>query len=173
LFKAAMIARGATAVQVYLQRKAIAGQDDPTTGRVVFVPTSDEITPPSFAGGNPRSRRDRVCGAELHVWGAVADQTSATQDTVNFANAESLLHTVINSLLDISNAMVTMGPAAWDTRTPIAAAGYLVVMPIAIRIPVTDVTYDVSPDTTAAQVTTQLIKHDGDPGTDAPGCVPP
>jgi hypothetical protein len=158
---------------VVLGLQGIAGQDDPTVGRVVAYPTTDPLTPTTRVGGNPRARRTRNASLEVHCWGAVALNAAGEIDQVqSLRNCESLLNTTITSALDIATGTIDFSPIAWNEDTAIARAGWLAVYTLNVEIPITDTTYTVvtGPAGVHAVTTDKFLLPNGAPAVNAPSC---
>lgn len=145
--KIAIQARGFTG-PVQLGRKYLAGQDDPTAGRVVCVLARDPVTPTTRIGGNPRSRITRMGAFEIHVWGQVSiDGNGLVDDVQSLRNAENLVQLVINGIRDNATGTSTIEAVDWSqsVETPIMRAGYMAIVTMTVEIPMVDTTYPNAP----------------------------
>jgi hypothetical protein len=158
---------------VSLGLAAIAGQDDPTAGRVVCYPTNDPINPTTRIGGNPRARRTRMASLETHVWGPVAiSQDGAIDSVQSLRNAESLLNVVINAAMDLAVGTIQFSAIQWDERTAVARAGWLAILTITVEVPIVDTTFTtVSAPPLKAIIDDVFVRPDGTVAADSPSCI--
>lgn len=169
--QANILARGFTG-PVSLGLAAIAGQDDPTAGRVVCYPTIDPIGPTTRVGGNPRARKARLASLETHVWGPVAiDNTGAIDSVQSLRNAETLLNIVINAAMDLAVGTSQFTEIRWDERTAVARAGWLAIFTMQIEVPIVDTTWSSIPATTSAHVRSVFLAPDGGEAINSPTCT--
>lgn len=97
--------------------------------RIVWVPSSDEIAPPSHRVEPPhRSVRTRQGGIEAHVWGISYDQT------------EAMVHNLISAVATKFSATAGIGTVRWGeaVNEQDAFLGWLAIVPIYFSIPVLD-----------------------------------
>lgn len=145
-FAAACLARGFTG-PVLLGRRYLAGQDNPTAGRIVCVLARDIVGPTTRVGGNPRSRATRNAALEMHVWGALSIANGIVNDVQSLRNAESLVSVAINAIKDNATGTSEIDSVDWSQseETPIMRASYLAVISMRVEIPIVDTTYTLSP----------------------------
>ena len=145
-FAAACLARGFTG-PVLLGRRYLAGQDDPTAGRIVCVLARDVVGPTTRIGGNPRARATRNAALEIHVWGALSIANGVTNDVQSLRNAEALVQVAINAIKDNATGTSVIDDVDWSRseETPIMRASYLAVISMRVEVPVVDSTYGLSP----------------------------
>ena len=145
-FKLACQARGFTG-PVLLGKRWLAGQDDPTAGRIVCVLGRDTVGPTTRVGGNPRSRATRNAALEIHVWGALAITAGVVDDVQSLRNTESLVQLAINAIRDNATGTSEVSDVDWgqSEETPIMRASYLATISMTVEVPVVDTTYGKSP----------------------------
>lgn len=145
--KTAVAARG-FAGPVQLGARYLAGQTSPLAGRVVCVLGREAVQPTTRVGGSPRSRLTRMGALSVHCWGPmIVDAGGAMKDVDSLRSAEALVSAVCNAARDVATGTIQITSVDWtpSEETPIAKAGYLAIVEMAVEIPIVDVTWPTAP----------------------------
>lgn len=126
-----MLAENLAAVESYLTgvtfgtgRKALALHDSPP--RVVWIVLDGPIGAPEWSDDDYASAYTRFQGLEAHIWG------------YSLAQAEAILHNVITAFrVKVGGPGCVFGVAKWAEDAN-SHCGWVVVLPIQIKIPVLD-----------------------------------
>ena len=110
------------------------GQQD-AAPRIVWVPTTDRFDGAAKGGANPRDLYSVPTGADLHIWGADAEQRGAEYD---YDAAMLLRDAVLNALhaqvRGVGGAIT--GGVSVPADGAVTRSGWLYVLSITVGIPV-------------------------------------
>lgn len=140
----------AQALATLIGEKHLAENDSPP--RAVWLPTTDEFSPPRLAGGVPRPLWDMVANYSLHLWADTIDAARQME-----LDAVAAMHRVMHAGNEAISLRFKPTGATWHNDGELQSAGVQLELMVSFTMIVTDRPQAIAKPTTVTAALSESV----------------